>query len=290
MRTLHLFTRRLAYARHRFLRLSQRDIPVDASDRNVRAARSDAGAVAAVAFLVFALLEVRQIGFDSAVVAARVYVRVDIANEAQSGLSVDATSVHAAFNLADGHVAVDAVGYERHYARQLQNYALAAFRDRAERREDAAPVSLEADAKLARVVHDFDLAELQVFTLLGRADDQDLGVIGLGGLDVDPPVNAGDDNVCAGLDSITPTNLLALGEINALAAFVDDRIRLGLVRVGASGFALRFRASFGALFGIGFGVRLKVAGRDVRGSRVHVRLRLIAPAVTPADAQREDRD
>src|SRR5215510_1102896 len=84
-----LLTRRLAYACHRFLRLSQRDIPVDASDRNVRAARPDAGAVAAVAFLVFTLLEVRQIGFDSAVVTARVDVRVDITNEAQSGVAVD---------------------------------------------------------------------------------------------------------------------------------------------------------------------------------------------------------
>ena len=82
------------------------------------------------------------------------------------GYAGDAASVHAAFNLADGHVAVDVVGCERHFARQLQNYALAAFRDRAERREDAAPVSLDADAKLARVVYDFDLAELQVFTLL----------------------------------------------------------------------------------------------------------------------------
>src|SRR5262249_14157545 len=105
-RTLHLLTRRLAYSCHRFLRLSQRDIPVDASDRNVRAARPDAGAVTAVAFLVFALLEVRQIGFDSAVVAARFDVRVDIANEAQSGVAVDVVYVNPASGreLGDGSV------------------------------------------------------------------------------------------------------------------------------------------------------------------------------------------
>src|SRR5215510_2398958 len=87
--TYRLLTRRLGYAFHRLLRLSQRDIPVDASDRNVRAASPDAGAIAAVAFLVFALLEVRQIGINSAVMAARVDVRVDLANEPQGGVAVD---------------------------------------------------------------------------------------------------------------------------------------------------------------------------------------------------------
>src|SRR5262245_34697981 len=106
MRKLHLLTRRLANACHRLLRLSQSDVPVDASDRNVRAARPDACAVVAEAFLVFALLEVRQIGFDSAVVAARVDVRVNLANEAQSGVAVDAVYVNPASGrkLGDGRV------------------------------------------------------------------------------------------------------------------------------------------------------------------------------------------
>src|SRR5215510_5057742 len=151
---------------------------------------SDAGAVAAVAFFVFVFLDVRQIGFDSAVVVARVNVGVNLADEPQSGVAVDAVQVnsaawrkfgdgrvylsadapkrrasgqlvdidlainmpniHAAFDFPDGHVAVDVVGYERDFAGQLQHYALAAFRDRAERREDAAPVIIDADAKLAR--------------------------------------------------------------------------------------------------------------------------------------------
>src|SRR5262245_20050916 len=101
-----LLTRRLAYACHRFLSLRERDIPVDASDRNVRAARPDAGSVAAVAFLVFALLEVRQIGFDSTVVAARLDVRVDIADEAQICVAVDLGYVNPAScrELGDGSV------------------------------------------------------------------------------------------------------------------------------------------------------------------------------------------
>src|SRR5262245_14521965 len=246
-----LFRRRLRRRRGLFFGLRQRDIPVDASDRDLRPASPYAGAVAAIAFLVFALLEIRQVGVDPAVVAARVDVGVDFADEAKSGVAVDAVqvdpaarrefgdgrvnlavdvperrpsgrlrdvdlsieapNVNAAFNLADGHVAVDAVGYERDFARQLQYYALAAFGDRAERREEAAPVSLEADAKLARVVQDSDLAVLQVFALLCGADDQDLGVVGLGGLDVYTPVDAGDDDVCAGLERIAPANLLALG-------------------------------------------------------------------------------
>src|SRR5262245_29833950 len=205
-----LFCRHLR-GRGRLLRLRQGDVSVDASDRDLRAARPDAGSVAAVAFFVFALLEVRQIGFDPAIVVTRIDVGVDFADEAQSGVAVEAVqvnpaahrkfcdgrvdlavdvakgrasghlldvdlaintpNVHATFNLADGHVAVDVVGYERDFARQLQRYALATFRNRAERGENAAPVSLEADAKFARVVDDFDLAELQVFALLGGADD-----------------------------------------------------------------------------------------------------------------------
>src|SRR5262249_10103627 len=147
--------------------------------------------------------------------------------------------------LTYSHVAVDAVGFELDFARQLQHYALAALGPRAERREDTAPVILDGDAKLARVVFDFDLVELQVFALLGRTDDHDLGVIGLGGLDVDPPVDAGDDDVRAGLERITPANLFSFGEISALAAFVNNRIRLGLARIGAHDFSLRFGARFG---------------------------------------------
>src|SRR5262245_56812615 len=96
MRSLHLRIRRLGYAHHRLLRLNQRDIPVDAPDPDVRAARPDAGAVVAVVFLVLVLLEVRHIGFDSAGVAARFDVRVDLADEPQSGVAVDAVYVNPA--------------------------------------------------------------------------------------------------------------------------------------------------------------------------------------------------
>src|SRR5262249_17686831 len=132
--------------------------------------------------------------------------------------AVDASNIQAAFDLADGHVAVHAVGCERDFARQLQHYALVAFWNRAERREDAAPVFLDADAKLARIVVDFDLAELQVPGLPGRADDQNFGVIDVSGLDINSPVNVGDDDVRVGLERIAAANLFAFGEINAFVS------------------------------------------------------------------------
>src|SRR5262245_11379496 len=89
-----LLFRRDLRSRVRLLRLRQRNIPVDVSDRDARAARPDAGAVAPVALLVFALLEVRQVGFDSAVVAARFDVGVDFADEAKSGVAVDVVYVN----------------------------------------------------------------------------------------------------------------------------------------------------------------------------------------------------
>src|SRR5262245_25366747 len=108
--------------------------------------------------------------------------------------------IHAAVYLADGHVAVDAVGFEFDFARQLEHYALAAFVPRTQCREEAAPVILDTDAKLARIMLDFDLAELQVLAFPGRADDQDLGVIRIGGLDIYTPVDAGNNDVRARLE------------------------------------------------------------------------------------------
>src|SRR5687768_17749093 len=53
-----------------FFGLCQSDVTVDADDLDVRSASPDAGAVTAVSSFVFIFLDVRQIGFDSAVMAA----------------------------------------------------------------------------------------------------------------------------------------------------------------------------------------------------------------------------
>jgi hypothetical protein len=102
-----LFRRCLRRRRARLLRLHQRDVSIDASDLDMRAARPDAGAVAAVASFVFVLLKVRQIGFDPAVVAVRIDVGVDLADEAQSSVAVDAVYVNFASRRKFGDGGVD---------------------------------------------------------------------------------------------------------------------------------------------------------------------------------------
>src|SRR5262249_28728923 len=201
--------------------------------------------------------------------------------------AIDAPHLHTAVNLADRDGAVHAVGFEIDFARQFQHHALAPIAIRTERREDAAPVFFNADAKLAQIVFDADLVEAQVFAFLGRADDQDFGVINVRGFDIDRPVGAGDPDVRAGFERVATTNLLALGEINAFAAFVHNGVRLGFARIGARSFPFGPGVSFSLGLRASFGVRRNVAGRDVLRFDTPARLRLIVSVVTSAGDERQ---